>query len=156
MNAPHAAAGIDRIADALRFIPANDRETWVLICMAVKDALGDDGYGLWDGWSQTGQSYNERDAQAVWRSIKPGPVQILEPCFILRESTVTGQTNRRRRDLSTTRRRHHQSAAVQVSTRLKSGCELIAVTVPWRVTNTLFPKEFHTLAVQAEPWCPGA
>ena len=70
---------------ALRFIPADDRETWVKVGMAIKAELGDDGYSLWDYWSQTGQSYNERDAHQVWRSFKSGPVQIATLFHIARE-----------------------------------------------------------------------
>ena len=39
--------------------------------MAVKSELGDDGFDVWDQWSQGDESYNERDARAVWRSITP-------------------------------------------------------------------------------------
>jgi len=44
--------------------------------MALMAELGDSGYSLWICWSQTGQTYNERDAQAVWRSFKAGGVRI--------------------------------------------------------------------------------
>ncbi|HEB87320.1 MAG TPA: hypothetical protein ENI68_09950 [Gammaproteobacteria bacterium] len=70
---------------ALRFIPADDRETWVKVGMAIHAELGDDGYSLWDYWSQTGQSYNECDARQVWRSFKSGPVQIASLFHIARE-----------------------------------------------------------------------
>ncbi len=40
--------------------------------MAVKSALGEDGFELWDEWSRTSAKYREPDAQTVWRSIDPG------------------------------------------------------------------------------------
>ena len=56
---------------ALSFIPAEDREVWVRMAMAVKAALGDAGFDLWDAWSQTSDAYKERDAREVWKSVKP-------------------------------------------------------------------------------------
>lgn len=62
----------ESIRAALQFIPADDRERWVLIGMAIKSELGDEGFSLFDEWSQGDESYNERDARDVWRSFKQG------------------------------------------------------------------------------------
>jgi putative DNA primase/helicase len=40
------------IRAALAHIPAHDRELWVRIGMAIKSALGEDGFQVWDQWSQ--------------------------------------------------------------------------------------------------------
>lgn len=65
-------ADTSRIVAALSYIPANARETWVKMGMAVKSELGDDeGFSIWSDWSQSDESYNERDAKAVWRGINP-------------------------------------------------------------------------------------
>ncbi len=61
----------DRIAEALRCIPADERRTWVKVGMAIRAELGDDGYAIWDDWSATAGNYDERDARDVWRSIRP-------------------------------------------------------------------------------------
>lgn len=63
---------IDRISSALAFIPADDREIWWRMGMAIKSDLGDSGFDLWDEWSQQAESYDPSDARAVWRGIKPG------------------------------------------------------------------------------------
>ena len=60
---------LDRIGDALRFIPADDRDIWLRMGMAIKSAIGDAGFDLWDAWSQQAHSYNARDARATWKSI---------------------------------------------------------------------------------------
>ncbi|WP_051331453.1 DUF927 domain-containing protein [Methylocaldum szegediense] len=52
--------------------PDCDRDTWVSIGMAVKDALGDAGFELFDAWSRDGQSYRPADCRDTWKSIKPG------------------------------------------------------------------------------------
>ncbi len=61
----------EQLRAALAHVQPHSRETWLRMGMAVKSELGDDGYGLWDEWSQRDDSYNQRDARAVWRSIQP-------------------------------------------------------------------------------------
>jgi putative DNA primase/helicase len=56
---------------ALAFIPADDRPTWVKVSMALKSALGDEGLDIWLNWSGNSDSFNERDAIATWKSIRP-------------------------------------------------------------------------------------
>ena len=56
---------------ALAFIPADDRPTWVKVAMALKSALGDEGLDIWLNWSRNSESFNERDAIATWKSIRP-------------------------------------------------------------------------------------
>jgi hypothetical protein len=60
-----------RIRDALALIPSEERALWLRIGMAVKSALGEEGYDLWNEWSRRAESYRESDARAVWRSIDP-------------------------------------------------------------------------------------
>ena len=66
----------DEIWSALNAIPADVRETWLKVGMAIKSELGDNGFSLWDGWSQSADNYSERAARDVWRSIKGGSIGI--------------------------------------------------------------------------------
>ena len=66
----------EEIQNALSYIDAHDRETWFEVGAALKDELGEDGYALWDNWSQSADSYKSQDAKAVWKSIKPGHLHI--------------------------------------------------------------------------------
>ena len=59
-----------RIQAALAFIPADHRDTWVQMAMAVKSELGDAGFDVWDDWSQTAGNYNAQAARSVWKSCK--------------------------------------------------------------------------------------
>ena len=61
---------IERTRDALKFIPASDRETWVKIGMAVKAELGDTGFDVWEAWSQQDESFDAKAAKDVWKSIR--------------------------------------------------------------------------------------
>jgi len=65
-------ADFDRIREALQFIPAHDRDTWVHMGMAIKSELNESGFTLWDDWGQNADSYSVKDARDVWKSIKPG------------------------------------------------------------------------------------
>ncbi len=60
----------ETLASALYAVPADDREVWVRMAMAVKSELGDAGHSLWDEWSRQSERYREADARAVWRSCK--------------------------------------------------------------------------------------
>ncbi|MFM0002742.1 AAA family ATPase [Paraburkholderia dipogonis] len=66
----------DRIRAALSHVPADARDTWVQMGMAVKAELGDGGFDLWDEWSKTSGTYSEADTKAVWRSFKAGGITI--------------------------------------------------------------------------------
>jgi hypothetical protein len=66
-----STADPDRIRDALRHIPADDREIWLNVGMAIKSEQGATGWGLWRDWSMTSDKWDERDGQKVWRSIQP-------------------------------------------------------------------------------------
>jgi len=57
------------IINALKYIPAENREIWLNMGMAIKNKLGDAGFYIWDNWSQTGSNYNQKDVQTTWRSI---------------------------------------------------------------------------------------
>lgn len=63
---------IERIREALQFIPASDRDTWVTMGMAIKSELGDSGFDMWIQWGQQAENFNARDASDVWKSIKAG------------------------------------------------------------------------------------
>jgi hypothetical protein len=60
-----------RIRAALEHIPADPRELWLRIGMALKSGLGEDGFGPWDQWSRRSERYQESDARTVWRSLSP-------------------------------------------------------------------------------------
>ena len=63
---------IDRIREALQFIDASNRETWLRMGMAIKSELADTGFDLWGAWSLQAESFNGKDARDVWKSIRAG------------------------------------------------------------------------------------
>lgn len=65
---------IDR---ALSYVSnAEDRELWVRMGAGIKTELGEDGFDIWDRWSQTADNYQSQSAKAVWKSLRPGRVNI--------------------------------------------------------------------------------
>lgn len=64
------------IEDALAFVPADERDVWVMMAMAVKSELGDAGFDIWDEWSQTAHNYNKQAAKSVWRSCRGSGITI--------------------------------------------------------------------------------
>ena len=63
---------LDRIREALQFIDASDRKSWVEAGMAIHAEFGDTGFDLWDEWSQQAESYKETSAREVWRGFRAG------------------------------------------------------------------------------------
>ena len=58
------------IKSALEFIDAGcDNDTWITTAFAIKHALGDAGFTLFDEWSKTSDKYNPREMKTRWASI---------------------------------------------------------------------------------------
>ena len=57
-----------RLKSALPFVPSETRDTWLKVGMAIKWACGDDGFGVWDEWSQrtTAENYVESSQESQW------------------------------------------------------------------------------------------
>jgi predicted P-loop ATPase len=56
-----------RMEDALRYISPEGYHDWIHVGMAIKAALGDMGFRLWDYWSSTGSKYpGQGDLAKKW------------------------------------------------------------------------------------------
>lgn len=65
------------VGDALRAIPADDRQVWLDIGMALQDRFGEAGLSLWNEWSKKSTKYKgEQDIFKTWRSFKSGGITI--------------------------------------------------------------------------------
>jgi len=63
---------LERIRQALTFIPADDHEVWLKVGMAIQSEFGEEGWQLFDGWSSTGGNYDARQNRQRWKTFKPG------------------------------------------------------------------------------------
>ncbi|WP_071058044.1 PriCT-2 domain-containing protein [Pelistega sp. MC2] len=61
---------------ALTYLSSEDRQTWIKTGAALKSEYGENGFAIWDEWSQTAPNYNPRDAKAAWKSFKEGRINI--------------------------------------------------------------------------------
>jgi putative DNA primase/helicase len=59
-----------KLESALPWIPAESRDVWLKVGMALKWSLGDDGFSLWDEWSQstTAANYAPEHQEYHWNS----------------------------------------------------------------------------------------
>ena len=77
---------------ALYSIPADDREAWVAVGMAIHAELDDAGFDVWDAWSRQAKSYKAADAKSVWRGFKRnGGIQIGTLYHIAKEHGWQGE-----------------------------------------------------------------
>lgn len=64
---------IKRIRAALAYIPADDRDQWRNVGMALNDTgAGDQAFGIWSEWSQQSEKFDLKDQRRVWDSFTPG------------------------------------------------------------------------------------
>jgi putative DNA primase/helicase len=68
----NAPVTMDAARAALSFIPANDRDKWWRIGMALKSEFGDGGWDLFETWSEGGSNFDIKAAKSTWKSCKPG------------------------------------------------------------------------------------
>lgn len=60
---------LDDLRAALGYLNANDYHEWISVGIELRE-LNDDGYGLWDAWSQTSDKYDAAEMGKKWRSFK--------------------------------------------------------------------------------------
>ncbi len=54
----------------LQGIPSNDRDIWINVGMSIKSELGDEGFSVFDEWSQRASNYDANAVKSVWRSFR--------------------------------------------------------------------------------------
>lgn len=60
----------------LAVISADDRDTWWKVGAALKNEYEEDGFEVWDEWSQKSDKYDAKVQQVQWRSFKPGNITL--------------------------------------------------------------------------------
>ena len=80
---PETITSRDTARAALGCIPADDRDLWVRMGMAVKSEFGDcdAAFQMFDAWSRTAASYRPLSTWQVWRSITPSGAVTIASLF---------------------------------------------------------------------------
>lgn len=64
---------IEKLCQALNHIPADDREIWIRVGMALKSIGDDPGFNIWNNWSRRSDKYDvsaERSMRGRWNGFK--------------------------------------------------------------------------------------
>jgi putative DNA primase/helicase len=91
-NEQEGAHDAQTIRDALAFLPNEDLdyETWIKIGMALKGALGDEGYAIFAEWSALSSKNNPNITDRKWRSFKPSKIGVGTIFYMAREKGWKG------------------------------------------------------------------
>ena len=57
-----------QVEQALAYIDASDRDTWINCGMGIKAEFDESGFDVWDRWSRSADNYSARAAAASWKS----------------------------------------------------------------------------------------
>ena len=63
---------LNQVEQALTFIDASERDTWVNCGMGIKAEFNESGFDVWDKWGATADNYSARAAAASWKSFAAG------------------------------------------------------------------------------------
>jgi predicted P-loop ATPase len=63
---------LDDIAAALQYLNCQDTHEWLCAGMAIKDEYGDNGFDVWDDFSQGDGRYDSKQVRTKWKSFKGG------------------------------------------------------------------------------------
>lgn len=114
--------------EMLRFIPADDRDTWLKVGMSLHSTYGDEALPLWNEWSAQSSKYSESSNLAAWRSFKKGGIGLGTLVHIARIHGYEGRTpTTRPPDFNTSSR---QIATAQASRPFPLARELWAKAFP--------------------------
>lgn len=70
-----------RALDALQYFNPDDRDEWVKVGAMLHSTGWGSAKEMWIAWSRTSAKFNERDAETVWKSFKPGGGLKIETLF---------------------------------------------------------------------------
>jgi hypothetical protein len=117
-----------RAQAALPFIPADDRQTWITVGMALHDATrgSGEGYRIWEDWSRTSPGkFNERVQKRQYRSFKPNRASRVTLASVFRLARNGGW----REPTQLREAPYHRLHVPRVETRMETRREVGDVTV---------------------------
>lgn len=72
-------AEIDRARSVLQSIPADNRNDWLTVGMALHQATqgSEAGFLIWEDWSKASSKYNDKEQHRAWRSFNERPDRLV-------------------------------------------------------------------------------
>lgn len=93
---PLPAVKVQEIRSALASIPADNREDWLRVGMALESTgAGPQAFGLWTEWAQTSEKYDPADQRRTWDSFKRDGVTLASLFGLAREHGWTPPPRKR-------------------------------------------------------------
>lgn len=83
---PHHDDLVQRVNRALQVIPADDRQVWITVGMALHSHFGGAGLAMFNEWSSKSAKYDEQEAERQWNSFKPNGGITIRTLFWLARS----------------------------------------------------------------------
>ncbi|ARK97225.1 PriCT-2 domain-containing protein [Burkholderia pseudomallei] len=108
----------ERASVVLGYVPADDRDTWRQAGMALKAEFGEEGFTLWNEWSQGAQNYNGKDARDVWKSFKGGKITINTLFHLAKQGGFDPRAHRAKSIDPAQRERQHAERAAREAAEL--------------------------------------
>ena len=94
LPAPLSQEQLSEIVEALTFVDSDDRDTWYKVGMALhNDVGGQQGFTIWDEWSQSSPKYNPVDQVRVWRSFSRRGLSGITKASVFQMAMESGWTN---------------------------------------------------------------
>ena len=141
-----------QVADALTYVNADDRDTWVRMAFAVKNGLGERGFELWDSWSRTSDKYDATSAKSTWRSAKSeGGVTIGSLFHLALEEGWQGDVRAERASPERAAERKARAMLDAAAARKRDERRLAAAAKAIRLCKLAEPAEHPYLAAKGFP-----
>ena len=68
-------ASTDNLEEILSYIDATDRMTWLRVGAALKTEYKENGFEIWNKWSQKANNYDAKVMENQWESLSTGRVK---------------------------------------------------------------------------------
>lgn len=125
----------DEVRRALTYLDPNDRETWWKAGAALKSEFDEGGRSLWEDWGRGYPKWNQREANAQWKSFKHGHIHIGTLFHMAKDNGFTFSQNYR---APSAEEIAHREAAWAVKREVQAAWDSVAKQHAQRTANTVW------------------
>lgn len=125
----------DEVRNALTYLDPNDRETWWKVGAALKSEFDEGGRSLWEDWGRGYPKWNQREANAQWKSFKHGHIHIGTLFHMAKDNGFTFSQNYR---APSAEEIAHREAAWAVKREVQAAWDSVARQHAQRTANTVW------------------